>query len=168
MAPIKFLVLDVDGTLTDSKIHIGERGELFKAFDVKDGFAISQMLPLANITPIILTGRSSAIVEKRMHELKVKWINQGVSNKAERLKQIAIEKKLLLSECAYIGDDLNDLEAMRLCGIRACPVDAVDDIKGICDYISSFKGGCGAVRDICEYILKQAGLWEDVLAKFKN
>ena len=168
MAPIKFLVLDVDGTLTDSKIHIGERGELFKAFDVKDGFAISQMLPLANITPIILTGRSSAIVEKRMHELKVKWINQGVSNRAERLKQIAIEKKLLLSECAYIGDDLNDLEAMRLCGIRACPVDAVDDIKDICDYISSFKGGCGAVRDICEYILKQAGLWEDVLAKFKN
>ena len=168
MTPIKFLILDVDGTLTDSKIHIGEKGELFKSFDVKDGFAISQMLPLANITPIILTGRTSVIVENRMHELKVKWINQGVSDKARILKEIAAEKKLLLSECAYVGDDLNDFKAMELCGMKACPSDAVDDIKSICDYISPFKSGQGAVRDICEYILKQTGYWDDVLTKFKS
>lgn len=163
---IKLLILDVDGTLTDGKIHIGEHGEFFKSFHVKDGFAINQILPSVHIIPVILTGRQSAIVENRMRELNVKNIYQGVSDKAAMLKVILAELHIELQECAYIGDDLNDLKAMKLCGFKACPLDAVHEIKSICDYISPFRAGQGAVRDISEVILKKNGQWEIFLNQY--
>lgn len=163
---IKLLILDVDGTLTDGQIYTGEQGELFKAFNVKDGFAINQILPAAHILPVILTGRQSTIVENRMRELNVKSIYQGVSDKVAMLRVIAAESHVNLEECAYIGDDLNDLNAMKLCGFKACPHDAVREIKSICDYVSPFCAGQGAVRDICESILKKNGQWEIFLKQY--
>lgn len=154
---IKFLVMDVDGTLTDGKIYMGNDGELFKAFDIKDGCGIHDILPKHNIKPVIMTARKSNIVLNRCRELEIKHIYQGCHNKKEFLKQF-LEKYGVIPEngkylsVAYIGDDIIDLPVMEICGLTACPADAVDAVKKYVNYISSENGGNGAVRDFIEYI----------------
>jgi 3-deoxy-D-manno-octulosonate 8-phosphate phosphatase (KDO 8-P phosphatase) len=154
MSKIKLLILDVDGTLTDGKIHCSAKGELFKSFDIKDGFVLRHMMPKAGIVPVVITGRHSDIVDVRMSELDIAEIYQGVFDKTSKLKEIVNSHAIELSECAYIGDDLNDYAAMAMCGFKACPANAISEVKAICDYISPFNGGSGAVRDICEHILR--------------
>ncbi len=151
---IKLLVMDVDGTLTDGHIYIGSNGELMKAFDVKDGYAIYHMLPANNITPVIITGRSSAIVAARAKELKITELHQGVSDKLAVLKEVAAKYNALPEEIAYIGDDLNDLDCMSYCGCTACPADAVDEVLETAKYVCTHNGGQGAVRDFVTHILK--------------
>lgn len=150
---IKVLVLDVDGTLTDGKVYISNEGEFVKAFNVKDGYGIKEILPTWNITPIIVTGRTSEIVTKRAKELGIKHVFQGVTNKLQKLKEICKRLNVDMSNVAYIGDDLNDLECIEASGFKACPNDAVDEIKQRCDYISSRCGGCGAVREIIDKLI---------------
>lgn len=150
---IKYLVMDVDGTLTDGKIYMSDRGELYKAFDIKDGYGIHDILIPSKIEPIIITGRNSGIVQRRCDELGIKRVYQGVSNKLKKIRDITCN----LYEIAYIGDDLNDLECMRAVkaagGVVGCPKDAVKKVKEIADYISDFKGGEGAVRDFVEWLI---------------
>ena len=149
---IKMLVMDVDGTLTDGKIYMGSDGEVFKAFDVKDGYAIAH-LHEAGIIPVIITGRESKIVENRGKELNIKEVYQGVSDKVEKLKEVAKDNGVLLEEVAYIGDDLNDLDCMGICGLSACPNDAIDEVIQNVNYRCKHSGGNGAVREFIEYIL---------------
>lgn len=149
---IKALVMDVDGTLTDGKLHIGSNGELFKSFDVKDGYAIHDMLPQMGIIPIIITGRVSGIVEYRCKELEIFHVIQGSRDKLSDLKKILAEENIKLEETAYIGDDLNDLECINAVGCKGCPKDAVQEIKHIADFVASKNGGCGAVREFVEWI----------------
>ena len=147
---IKLLVMDVDGTLTDGKIYMGENGEVMKAFNIKDGYAIAHMLPEMGIIPVIITGRESKIVENRAKELGITELYQGVGNKLAQLKKVAEKYYATPEEIAYIGDDLNDLECIDYCGFSACPADAVDDVKGKCDYICKTVAGEGAVRELIE------------------
>ena len=151
---MKLLVMDVDGTLTDVKIYIGSKGEEFKSFNVKDGYAINEMLHKNGIKTAIITGRESEIVNIRARELSIDCVYQNVSDKVETLKQIVELYGISIEEVAYIGDDLNDFEAMKKCGITGCPADAVDEIKNISDYTSKFNGGDGAIRDFVDWILK--------------
>ena len=146
--------MDVDGTLTDGKIYIGSKGEEFKSFNVKDGYAINEMLHKNGIKTAIITGRESEIVNIRARELSIDCVYQNVSDKVETLKQIVELYGISIEEVAYIGDDLNDFEAMKKCGITGCPADAVDEIKNISDYTSKFNGGDGAIRDFVDWILK--------------
>lgn len=154
MQNIKYLVMDVDGTLTDGKIYMGQNGELFKAFSIKDGYGINDILPKLNIIPIIITGRQSDIVENRCKELHINLVFQGVHNKLAKLKEIIGADNL--SSVAYIGDDLNDLELMREVkingGIIGCPKDASNEIAEISDFVSSYNGGNGAVREFINYL----------------
>lgn len=152
MSKIKLLVMDVDGTLTDGKIYTSADGELMKAFNVKDGYGIAQILPQLSVDPIIITGRSSLIVEKRAIELNIKYVYQGIANKLEKLKSLCGEMNVLPEEVAYIGDDLNDLDCIEFCGITACPADAVSDVLRKVDYVCSANGGCGAVREFIDYL----------------
>lgn len=154
---MKLLVMDVDGTLTDGKIYIGSKGEEFKSFNVKDGYAINEMLHKNGIKTAIITGRESEIVNIRARELSIDCVYQNVSDKVETLKQIVELYGISIDEVAYIGDDLNDFEAMKKCGITGCPADAVDEIKKISNYVSKYNGGEGAVRDFIEWIIKQRG-----------
>mgnify|MGYP002675775898 FL=1 len=154
---MKLLVMDVDGTLTDGKIYIGSKGEEFKSFNVKDGYAINEMLHKKGIKTAIITGRESEIVNIRARELSIDCVYQNVSDKVETLKQIVELYGISIDEVAYIGDDLNDFEAMKKCGITGCPADAVDEIKKISNYVSKYNGGEGAVRDFIEWIIKQRG-----------
>lgn len=147
--------MDVDGTLTNGKIYIASSGELFKAFDVKDGFAIANILPQYNITPIIITGRFSHIVEQRCKELGITAVFQGVSDKKETLIKYCADINIDLSQVAYIGDDINDLESMKICSLCGCPSDAVDEIKKQCEFISKKPGGDGAVREFIEWIVER-------------
>ena len=105
---IKYLVMDVDGTLTDGKIYMGAHGEMMKAFNIKDGCGIHDIAIPGGIIPVIITGRTSEIVKKRCGELGIQQVYQGIKNKIEQLNSIADD----LSQVAYIGDDINDLSCM--------------------------------------------------------
>ena len=149
---IKLLVMDVDGTLTDGRIYIGSQGEVMKDFDVRDGYAIAHILPALGITPVIITGRSSAIVEQRAKELKITELYQGVTDKLEKLKEITEKSGISASEVAYIGDDLNDLSCIQYCGYTACPDDAIPEVQSAVDYICKHSGGRGAVREFIDQL----------------
>ena len=153
---IKYLVMDVDGTLTDIKIYMSQTGELCKAFNIKDGCGIHDILIPAGIVPVIITGRSSDIVLNRCKELGIANVFQGVSNKIEKLNEITTD----LSIVAYIGDDINDLSCMEPVksagGLIGCPADAVKKVKEMVDYIAPHNGGDGAVRDFIEWIINRS------------
>lgn len=145
--------MDVDGTLTDGKIYMGENGEAMKAFNIKDGLGIHDIAIPNNIIPVIITGRSSQILLNRCKEIGIKEVHQGVNDKILKLKEIAND----LSHVAYIGDDNNDLGAMNLIknngGLIGCPKDASKDVLKVSDFISERNGGEGAVREFIEYII---------------
>ena len=151
---IRYLVMDVDGTLTDGKIYMGANGEVCKVFNIKDGLGIASIAVCNGIIPIIITSRKSDIVMNRCKELGIENVQQGSLNKVESLKQVCSE----LSTVAYIGDDLNDLPPMKLIhdngGVLGCPADAAKEIKDIVDFISSKNGGDGAVREFIEWIVR--------------
>ena len=148
--------MDVDGTLTDGKIYMGANGEVMKAFDIKDGYGIHDILIPAGIIPVIITGRTSKIVENRCLELGIKSVYQGVHDKLCKLNEILAENKDTLSSLAYIGDDLNDMPVMVAIrdndGIIGCPLNAIDSVRNICAFKSQFNGGEGAVREFIAYI----------------
>ena len=147
---IKLLVMDVDGTLTDGHIYIGAQGEVMKAFNVRDGYAIAHILSQLWITPVIITGRSSAIVEQRAKELKITELYQGVTDKLAKLKEVASKFNASADEVAYIGDDLNDLDCIKYCGMTACPADAIPEVLDAVDYTCKHDGGRGAVREFID------------------
>ncbi len=153
MMKIKMLVMDVDGTLTDGKIYFGANGEMMKAFDVRDGYGIIH-LDKHGITPVIITGKSSDIVKNRAAELKIREVHQGIADKQACLTQITEKYGVNFNEIAYIGDDVNDLDCMRLCGISACPRDALEEVTTEVDYVCSHDGGHGAVREFIGYLIK--------------
>jgi len=162
LAKIKLIVLDVDGTLTDGGIYIDNNGVETKKFNVKDGLGIVTAQSVG-LEFMILTGRTSFCVEKRAEELMIKYVLQGVKNKADYLKTFATQNNLLSENIAYIGDDLNDLLAMRFAGVSACPKNAAQEIKDYCDFIINANGGDGAVREFIEIILKEQNLWNIVI-----
>lgn len=149
---IKYLIMDVDGTLTDGKIYMGSSGEMFKAFEIKDGVGIHDIAIPFGIEPVIITGRSSEILKCRCSELGITRYYQGISDKVEYLTKISND----FSEIAYIGDDINDLPSMirikEAGGLIGCPADAVKSVKETADYICAAVGGNGAVREFIEWL----------------
>lgn len=156
---IKILVMDVDGTLTDGKIYMGNDGELFKAFHIKDGCGIHDILPSAGIIPVIITGRKSKILENRCRELDIQFLYQGVTDKIRKLDEVLSASCCEYRQVAYMGDDLNDLQCMETIqkagGLVGCPADAADSVRQIADFISLKNGGDGAVRTFIEWIVLQ-------------
>ena len=144
--------MDVDGTLTDGKINCSSNGELFKSFNVKDGYGIANILPSYNIIPVIITGRTSDIAKYRAKELNIIELYQGIDNKVKVLYKVAEKYDCLLDNVAYIGDDLNDIECMKICGISACPSDASNEVQKYADFVCKNIGGNGAVREFIDEI----------------
>ena len=161
---IKYLIIDVDGTMTDAGIYYDDHGNELKKFCTKDAvgfFAAKQ----AGITTMVLTGRECQATTRRMAEMKVDLLVQNIKDKTAYLKEFMRENALKAEEVGYLGDDLNDLQAMRLCGFVGCPQDACEEIREIADYVSAYRGGSGAVRDIVIYLLKARGEWNSVLER---
>lgn len=155
---IKMFVMDVDGTLTDGKIYMGNQGELFKAFDIKDGLGVHEILPEHGVKTVIMTGRVSEIVERRAAELEVSIVLQGIKDKKKMLCELMEKHRCLPEEVAYIGDDLGDIPAIKACKFSACPGDAVRAVKEECAYVCKKAGGSGAVREFIEWLLEQGHL----------
>ena len=150
---IKLFVMDVDGTLTDGKINIGPEGEIFKSFNIRDGYGVNEILPAHNIIPAIITGRISKIVENRAKELHITELYQGKHNKLDTLKDLMKKFDCHKENVAYIGDDILDIVCMKECGITGCPADACQEVKDLANYICTNKGGDGAVREFIEFVI---------------
>lgn len=161
---IKYLVLDVDGTLTDSGVIYDNNGNELKRFSTKDGTGF-YLAHLAGIKIIVLTGRECIATTRRMEELKTEFIFQNVLKKADFLKDFMNEHKIQKEEIAYIGDDINDYNAMLLCGFVGCPLESASEVKSIADYVSPVRAGYGAMRDVVEYLLKERGEREEIIKK---
>ncbi len=157
---IKYLIVDVDGTMTDGSIYYDEHGNELKRFNTKDAAGYFNA-HVAGIKFLVLTGRKCAATERRMQEMKIDYIVQGCMDKVGYIRQFMSDNSITKEEIGYIGDDLNDLEGMKLCGFVGCPEDACKEVKRIADYKSPIKGGYGAVRDVVEYMLTERGEWED-------
>ena len=158
---IKYLVIDVDGTMTDAGIYYDEHGNELKKFCTKDaaGFFAAKK---AGIQILVLTGRECNATLQRMKELKVEHLYQNIKDKKKFLSSFITCNNVQKEELGYIGDDLNDLSPMKLSGFVACPADSCREIIEIADYVSPLKGGSGAVRDIIEHILRQSEEWEQI------
>lgn len=159
---LKYLVIDVDGTMTDASIYYDEHGNELKKFCTKDaaGFFAAHE---AGIKIMVLTGRKCAATTRRMEEMAVEYVYQDVKDKESFLKQFMTNNQMVPDMLGYIGDDLNDLLSMKLCGFVGCPLDSSREVKDVADYVSQAEGGHGAVRDIIEHILRKQGVWENVI-----
>jgi len=149
---IKAFVMDVDGTLTDGRIYISEEGEVFKAFNVKDGMGVTMLLD-AGIIPIIITGRVSGIVEIRAKELGIIDVFQGYKNKLDAIFEVCKKYNLLENEIAVIGDDINDLPMIEVAGLSYAPIDSHISVKSAVNFVCKQSGGDGAVREAIDMLL---------------
>lgn len=161
---IKYLIIDVDGTMTDGGIYYDENGNETKKFCTRDaaGFFAARQL---GIKVIVLTGRECVATTRRMTEMKVDYLFQNVKDKYSFLKDFIIENNILKDDIGYIGDDLNDYHPMTLTGFIGCPADSCKEIKEIADIISDYNGGQGAVRDIIEKYLESFELWTSTVSR---
>lgn len=150
---VKILVMDIDGTLTDSSVFYSKNGEELKRFSLRDGMGI-ELLHKAGIKTAFLTSENSPIVIARATKLKIGSVMVGSHNKRKSLEDFSRNIEIPLDEIAYCGDDVNDLLAMEIAGLAACPADATEQIKDISDLVLSKNGGMGAIRELCEIILK--------------
>lgn len=159
---IKFLVLDVDGTLTDSGIYYDDEGRELKKFSTRDYVGV-MAAHYVGIKVIIITGRESFVTIKRAKEMHVDCVYQGIKNKSDVIDLLIKENGIEYSNIGYIGDDLNDLASMSLVGFKACPFDACIEIKKIADYVSTVSGGKGAVQDVMRFVLTNMNKWEEFI-----
>ena len=163
---IKLLVLDVDGVLTDGRIILNDHGEEIKRFHARDGVGLS-LLMAAGIDVAIITGRISGVVQHRARELGITEIHQGVKDKAAIFSNLLQRKGLDKAEVCVIGDDLPDLPMFHLAGLAVAVADAALEVREAATVVTKRRGGIGAVREVCELILKTQGKWENALSSFK-
>ncbi len=150
--PIRLLVLDVDGVLTDGRLYFGVRGEALKAFHVRDGYGITA-LRRAGVQVAVISGRRSPGVAARCRELGVRHVLQGVPDKAAAFARLRARLKLPGAACACVGDDLPDIPLMRAVRLSFAVADAHRDVRRAADVVTRERGGVGAVREVCDYLL---------------
>ncbi len=164
-AVVRLLVLDVDGVLTDGLIYYGNSGDELKTFNIKDGLGI-KLLQKAGVKVAIITGRQSEIVARRARELGIEDVVQGREDKCQALLELCQRHGIELQECAYMGDDLPDLGAIVAAGLGMTVADASATVHEAAQWRSRYNGGCGAVREACEFILTAKGAWSALVAGF--
>ncbi len=163
-AAIKLVVFDVDGVLTQGRLYAGSDGEEHLAFHVKDGHGIRLLLHYG-IQVAILSGRKSAAVSRRMEELGVgvEYVYQGMREKGAGFELLLGDCAIAAEETAYMGDDLPDIAAMQRAGFACAVSDAHPEVVCRADWVAQLAGGCGAVRELCDFLLKAQGRWKSVL-----
>ena len=149
---VRLVAIDVDGVLTDAGMYYTESGDELKKFNTRDGMGI-KMLQAASLVTAFITKEKTAIVERRGQKLAVPEVHQGVDDKLAVLTTLTQKYGLSLDQVAYIGDDVNDLDALRAVGFSAAPADAMPTVLKAVHYICVKKGGEGAVREVADLIL---------------
>jgi len=150
---IKIVLTDNDGVLTDTGVYFSKDGEEMKRFSIRDGKGVERLRKYAGVETIIITGEESGSVRARAEKLKIKEYYLGVKKKEEVLSEIMRKNSVTHDEIAFVGDDSNDFEIMKLVGFKATPADGMSFIKEICDYVCENKGGNGAFREVAELII---------------
>jgi 3-deoxy-D-manno-octulosonate 8-phosphate phosphatase (KDO 8-P phosphatase) len=163
---IRLLLLDVDGVMTDGRIIYDGNGLETKCFNVKDGHGI-KMLQRHGIEVGIITGRTSVVVDFRARELGIALLYQGALKKLECYEDVKLKTGLEDSQIAYMGDDVIDVPVMRRVGFSAAPPDALPEVLAVADFVSASGGGKGAVREVCDLILKGRGAWSEIVARYE-
>ena len=152
-------VFDVDGVLTNGEVIVMPNGLLVRKMNIKDGYAIQ--LAIKKGYPVwVISGGNSSEVEERLNLLGVKEVHMKVKDKSALLKELSLLNNIPLDQMLFMGDDMPDLEAMKMVGVAACPNDASVDIKQIANYISTINGGAGCARDVIEKVLKLNNQWD--------
>ena len=162
---VRLLVLDVDGVLTDGRLYFSEDGQELKTFDTQDGHGI-KMLQQASIQCAIITGRNTQLVARRAANLGIKHLLQGREDKGVALIALSKELAIPLDEIAYVGDDWPDLPAIRHAGLGIAVANAHKEVRRHADFVTTARGGRGAVREVCDLILEAQGLYEEALAPY--
>jgi 3-deoxy-D-manno-octulosonate 8-phosphate phosphatase (KDO 8-P phosphatase) len=159
---IKLLALDVDGVMTDGTVVIAGDGTVGKRFNIRDGHAMI-FLPKNGIELAIVSGRMDAATQARAMDLKIVHVLQGVRKKLGATRELASKLSIGLDEIAYMGDDINDVPVIEAVGIGAAPADASAEAIAASHWTSAHRGGEGAVRELCELLLRARGQWQGVL-----
>lgn len=156
---IRLLVLDVDGTMTDGRLYYGNEGEALKAFDVRDGHGLRLLQIYGGVRLAALTGRRADLVQQRCRELSIDPVVGSSRAKGAALRQICADVGIPLSATAYMGDDVNDLPALRLAALSCAPSDAAPEVLREAHWVSRRRAGRGAVRELCEVLLDATVGW---------
>ena len=156
---ITTFILDVDGVMTNGQVLVTDEGNMLRSFNIKDGFAMQLAVKLGYKICIISGGNSSGVI-KRFEGLGIKDIYMKVHEKLPVFKSYISDKNLKADEIAYMGDDLPDYNLIKQVGLKCCPADASHDIQEICDFVSSYPGGGGCVRELIEKVLRAQGKWD--------
>lgn len=164
---IKLLLMDCDGVLTDGRVWLFADGEQQKGFHVRDGLAL-ELLHSCGIQSGVISGLTSAALERRSQALKITYVRQGNPEKISAFEEVLALAKVDEREVAYVGDDLTDIPLMQRVGFAIAVGDAVPETKGLAHYITELPGGFGAVREVVEIILKAQGHWSDVLDRYRR
>ncbi len=162
---IKLLILDVDGVMTDGRLYFSEQGEIFKAFNILDGLGI-KLLRSSGVEVAIITGRKSGALDKRTSDLGIKYLWQGREDKRVALDELLAELSLGYSEVAHVGDDLPDLPVMQTVGLGIAVANAYSFVTRHADWCTTAKGGEGAVREACDFIMSAQGTLEIQLNRY--
>lgn len=150
---IKLLVLDIDGVMTDGKLYFSAAGDCMKAFNTQDGLGL-KMLMQSGIQVAIISGRTSEIVTQRAADLGITAVYQGHAKKLIALQDCSKQLNISLQHTAYMGDDIIDIPALREVALKIAPPNGMPEVKKIVHYVTKRSGGDGAVREVCDLILK--------------
>lgn len=164
-ARVRLLLLDCDGVLTDGRITPVEGREELKSFHTRDGHGLV-MLHRAGLRSGIISGRRSRLVELRAADLGISFVRQGALNKVEVFESLLSEAGVEPSQAAYVGDDVVDIPLMRRCALAVAVADATEDTRAAAHYVTRLPGGFGAVREVCELILKAQGRWDELMKRY--
>ena len=151
---IKLLLTDCDGVLTDTGSYYSQNGEEMKRFSIRDGMGVERLRSLADVETGIVTGENTGIVSSRAAKLKIEEVHLGIKDKVQTLNEIIKRRNFKLEEIAFIGDDTNDVEIMKIVGLSACPSDATKFAKAVADIVVENVGGNGAFRDFAELLIE--------------
>lgn len=158
IAKVRAFAFDVDGVFTDGGITVTPEGEFTRTYNSKDGYAVGYAVKKGYPIAIITGGRGRSL-EARFKMLKVSHLYMAAMDKVEHLKEFMADHGLQPDEVLMMGDDLPDIEAMKYCGVCACPADASPEVIEAASYVSQFKGGEGCIRDVVEQVLRARGDW---------
>ncbi|MCK4851817.1 MAG: HAD-IIIA family hydrolase [Candidatus Omnitrophica bacterium] len=162
---IKLLLLDVDGVLTDGRLIYGNYGDELKNFDVNDGLGIF-LVKKAGIRCVILTARASRVVTRRAKELRIDKVYHNFHYKINALESIKKRFKTADDEICFVGDDLIDIPVLKRAGLAVCPPNAMEEVKPFAHFLTTKNGGRGAVREVCDLLLRARGLWDKVTSEY--
>lgn len=151
-ATVRLVAFDVDGVFTDGRFYLSADGMESKAFSTQDGYGVRRLLE-AGVQVAVISGRSSAAVEKRMQELGVAHVVQGCRDKVAAFERLTSELGIAAADCAYVGDDIPDLPLLRSVGLSIAVANAVPEVRECCCYVTAARGGSGAVREVCDLIV---------------